>query len=611
MKYIKKIIISITFILLAIGGLFTLPQYTQATTNTQKKVVFIGSSSFRIGCNQPWGFINLLKKELGNEYQLDCKQTSKSGEKWDYFLERWYNAAKGKGYDDLVIFAGLNGVNSDSGLSSYKENLNIIFKEAKKEGVRVIVMSAQPYTKSNYAKYIPKINEWAKNHPSTDIFIDVYHAVDLDNDGKQDKQFVGDGLHLNKAGNKVQFELLMNQAYGGGTNTVVPDGGETVVVNAGIFSEIESILQKPQTKIAIPGLSFTDPEKLLQSEEPDGSKYYYFPFIGEYIASVYKYGIIIIAIISIIMIINSGLVWIMSGGSAEQINKARAGITRSIIGLFIAVGSYTLLYTINPELVEFRNLRVMIIKGIPLEGKEYIDANTYRMMSGGKKVITKEQAKRIAVDASEKLGLDKCIFDVIIQKESGGAVNAIGHDENVTTFLTRSRIEFIKRGHTYSGKEFTKFDLNTLALQLKDPDFKKANPDIVKNHYTSKIKNDDGPKYVDISKIVPPDYGIDWDFTNGHGFGLAQIQVFKDSFCDKENKIRGRTIGNVCYTIPELLDPVKNMEASTRLFKINLDRILQTTTDKDEALQKAFTAYNGGSGYGESAMKLYNECKSK
>jgi hypothetical protein len=615
MKYINKITIIITVCIFVMIGNFLLPQSTYAAS---KKVAFIGSSSFARGCNASKtkglkydGFIEILQKDTSlSSYQFDCKQTTKGGTGYTFFLEKWRDDVKGNGYHDLVLYAGLNGIGNKPGdtygLDMYKKNLNIIITEAKKEGMRVIVMSAQPYKgysswTSTAGQNILTNNAVLKNHPNVDIYIDVYNAVVDETDNFAIKsELTHDKLHLNKKGNEIQAQLLLQQAY----------GKSIMVGGLPVFSEVELILQKPQTRITIPGLSFTNIEDLVEETDSDGSKYIYFPFLGEYFAAIYKYAIIVIAVISIVMIINSGLEWILSGGSSEKITEAKNHLTRSIIGLFLVLGSYTLLYTINPELVKFRNLRVLTVKGVSIEGIEYINEEAYKTLTGGKKMISKEEALKIAREAANNVGLDECIFVAIVKKESGGYVNAIGHDENVTRSLPSSRVEFINSGETYSGRKFPPVDLSGLKKQLNDSEFKKKNPDIAKNHETAKILNDDGPKYVDISKLVPPDYGIDWRFTKGHGFGMAQIQIFKNRYCDKSAGIRGRTIGGVCYTIPELLDPVKNMEASARLFKINLDGSIKSGKTGDAAIKDAFRKYNNSSAYAVAAMKYYNDCKS-
>ena len=127
-------------------------------------------------------------------------------------------------------------------------------------------------------------------------------------------------------------------------------------------SELQKFLQKPVPKIKIPGLNFSDITlKNLEHTDENGT-YLYFPFLGEYIKALYKYLIVIMAIVAVIMLIIAGLQWMLPGGEAENISAAKKRIEQAIVGLTIAITSYSILYTINPELVNFRNLRVRMIQ---------------------------------------------------------------------------------------------------------------------------------------------------------------------------------------------------------------------------------------------------------
>ena len=54
----------------------------------------------------------------------------------------------------------------------------------------------------------------------------------------------------------------------------------------------------------------------------------------------------------------AGFQWTISGGNTDMISSAKKRIGNGVIGLVIALGSYTLLFAINPELVNFRSLKV-------------------------------------------------------------------------------------------------------------------------------------------------------------------------------------------------------------------------------------------------------------
>jgi cysteine-rich repeat protein len=104
-----------------------------------------------------------------------------------------------------------------------------------------------------------------------------------------------------------------------------------------------------------------------------GSQYIDSPFIPEYISAVYRYSVVVITILATIMLIIAGVQWTMSGGSPERIGSAQKIIVRSITGLLLAIGSYTILYTINPNLVKFQSLRILNVGEIPLGIPDTID----------------------------------------------------------------------------------------------------------------------------------------------------------------------------------------------------------------------------------------------
>lgn len=134
--------------------------------------------------------------------------------------------------------------------------------------------------------------------------------------------------------------------------------------------ELSEVICQPSTRITIPGLNFTDPSRfqaLLTQEEDTGSLFINIPFLGEYLAAVYRYAVVTAGLVAVIAIIVSGVQWILGGTNEELINKAKKQIGNALVGLLLAVGSYVILFTINPELVEFKSLRILYVEGQPLE----------------------------------------------------------------------------------------------------------------------------------------------------------------------------------------------------------------------------------------------------
>ncbi|MFH2018398.1 MAG: peptidoglycan recognition family protein, partial [bacterium] len=121
--------------------------------------------------------------------------------------------------------------------------------------------------------------------------------------------------------------------------------------------EVTNITEDISDKLAIkiPGLDFTKLESAV-----DEQGYLYIPWLGQYIAAMYKFGVAMASIIAVIMIIVQGVRIILSGGG-EGKTAGYKRIGQILLGLMILWGSYAIMYTINPALVSFTALRVKYI----------------------------------------------------------------------------------------------------------------------------------------------------------------------------------------------------------------------------------------------------------
>lgn len=356
------------------------PYQTKAENATTKiKVAAIGSSSFWQGCFLDGGFLQELQKTLTNTHIFYCKDTTENGKGYTFFLNSWRTYVKGKGYNELLLYAGLNGLgcvkktdgsfDCEDGLNKYKQNLDIIISEAKNEGIKIIIVGAQPF--KGYSSWTEPAgnnlitnNQRLKNDPRIDAYIDVYSVVDKNNDKAIDDGLSSDHLHLNTpTGKKIVYDLLMQQVYGSSSYTgTTPQ--TTTKTEPLTDSEIAALTKKPTPKINIPGLTFSDVNvESLVTTDDSGNKCLSIPYLGEYIAAVYKYGIIIISLIAVFSIIISGVMLTGSGGNSDIVSKAKKRIMMSVIGIVVSTTSYTLLYVINPDLVNFRDLKILYVKG--------------------------------------------------------------------------------------------------------------------------------------------------------------------------------------------------------------------------------------------------------
>lgn len=136
-----------------------------------------------------------------------------------------------------------------------------------------------------------------------------------------------------------------------------------------LTDELKTLITEPQLQIRIPGLNFKEGVSLIKEGD---TVYLQNTLFQQYLVAIYKYSVVAISILGVVMIIFAGIQWLISGGSPDKINSAKKRISGSIIGIVLAVGSYTILYTINPYLTGFRSLQTQYFN---TGEEEYDDAN--------------------------------------------------------------------------------------------------------------------------------------------------------------------------------------------------------------------------------------------
>ena len=127
----------------------------------------------------------------------------------------------------------------------------------------------------------------------------------------------------------------------------------------------EDLVGSPSNMIKIPGLNYTPVDKQYAIDE---NGFLYLPWIGEYIAAIYQYSMAIISIVAVIMIIVQGVRIVTSMGGDQKVQGYK-DIGRIVIGLVIAWSSYLVLNTINPDLVNFKPLKIKYIAEIVYGGR--------------------------------------------------------------------------------------------------------------------------------------------------------------------------------------------------------------------------------------------------
>jgi len=93
--------------------------------------------------------------------------------------------------------------------------------------------------------------------------------------------------------------------------------------------------------------------------------------IGLYIKAIYKYAIGVVGIIAAVVLMWGGFSWLLAGGNAEKIGEAKAWIGAALTGLFLAIISFAVLATINPNLVDFKITPIQKVENIPDQANNY------------------------------------------------------------------------------------------------------------------------------------------------------------------------------------------------------------------------------------------------
>jgi len=207
----------------------------------------------------------------------------------------------------------------------------------------------------------------------------------------------------------------------------MPECGEIIVETTKLDSEFEGF-KDVVLGVTIPSLQFSAPPS-----EVDSEGNIYISWIGEYLKAVYNFAVLAISIIGVVMLIIMGIKIITSGGGPAK-GEAYKRISQIVIGLFIAWGSYAILFAINPDLTIFRSLKIKFIENQPLP--EFIGtvdddvdltemANTALPMAEGENPYSKMRS--VCVNGPLTEGSLKAVLPTWVELgQKGGAVYVRG-----------------------------------------------------------------------------------------------------------------------------------------------------------------------------------------
>lgn len=79
--------------------------------------------------------------------------------------------------------------------------------------------------------------------------------------------------------------------------------------------------------------------------------------LGECVVAIYKWSLGLSVILALLMIIFAGYLYMTSGGNAQQVTLAKEFFSGALIGLIVLFCAIIILRTINPELVNFNDIK--------------------------------------------------------------------------------------------------------------------------------------------------------------------------------------------------------------------------------------------------------------
>jgi hypothetical protein len=100
--------------------------------------------------------------------------------------------------------------------------------------------------------------------------------------------------------------------------------------------------------------------------EPIKKTYYYIQNLAEYIIKLYNFALVAAGILALVMITFGGYLWLTAGGNPSRVGKAKEYIVSAITGLILALGAFTILYFINPKIIN-PSLKVASVTEIPVD----------------------------------------------------------------------------------------------------------------------------------------------------------------------------------------------------------------------------------------------------
>ena len=177
---------------------------TQTTTN-ESTIQTSGSKTALIGEYLDTSALSKVVSGKTFDYYPESGKTS------DYISSDYNNNIRGKGYEEIIVVAGLNDLISGKDTTGIETSLQFIYSSAKASNIKVIALTLPPNEK--YSSKIKEVNDWIKTKPEG-----IYAVVDINSslsDGIKLKSDYGSEspYSINSKGKEIIAKAVYDNAY--------------------------------------------------------------------------------------------------------------------------------------------------------------------------------------------------------------------------------------------------------------------------------------------------------------------------------------------------------------------------------------------------------------
>lgn len=190
-------------------------------------------------------YVSVLRNILSDS-TATIQSFASAGWKADKLLSVWETEVRDKGFDSIIVFAGVPDLTSvDSTAHTIFRSLQSLYNDATSRGISVICVNVSPW--AQYKKWTPQrqtetlhlnelIRQHVAEHSSTMRYVDAYAGLGAPAEPQRlSPRFdVGDGLHLVPTGDEQLARLISNSVLSLEAPTLVPQSA-VLSFNRAIF----------------------------------------------------------------------------------------------------------------------------------------------------------------------------------------------------------------------------------------------------------------------------------------------------------------------------------------------------------------------------------------